>query len=87
MNNVIYFVARVFFSKKDGSQSNSIQAFDSEIKARKRFWAILTTDADNADIDYEMVQIVRSDGSRIDLQICDNREPAPTPDPESEATV
>ena len=87
MNNVTFFVIRVFFLKKDGSQSNSIQAYDSEIKARKRFWAVLTTDADNADIDYEMVQIVRSDGSRIDLQIFDNRETVPTSDPESEATV
>lgn len=67
----MFFVTRVFF--KNGAQSNSIQKFDTETDARKRFYTILATDIDSADIEYEMVQIVREDGTCIASQVFDNR--------------
>ena len=69
------FVNRVFFSKSTGKQSNSIQMFDNEIGARKRFYNILAADIDAEDIEYELVQIVRDDGICIGSQVFDNREP------------
>lgn len=67
------FVIRAFFSKSTGKQSNSIQKFNTEIEARKRFYNILAADIDGADIDYELVQIVREDGVCIASQVFDNR--------------
>ena len=67
------FVNRVFFSKSTGKQSNSIQKFDNEIEARKRFYNILAADIDEDDIEFELVQIVRDDGICIGSQVFDNR--------------
>lgn len=69
----MYFVTRVFFSKSTGKQSNSIQKYDEEIQARKRFYAILTADIDGEDIDFELVQIVKENGICIASQVFDNR--------------
>lgn len=68
----MWFVTRVFF-KQDGTQSNSIQAFDNEVAARKRFYTVVAADIDNANYTYEMVQIVRDDGTCIASQVFDNR--------------
>ena len=67
------FVNRVFFSKSTGKQSNSIQAFNEEVAAKKRFYSILAADIDAEDIEYEMVQIVREDGICVASQVFDNR--------------
>ena len=69
----MFFVTRVFFSKSTGKQSNSIQAFDTEIAAKKRFYNILAADIDAADIEYELVQLVREDGICVASQVFDNR--------------
>lgn len=69
----MYFVTRVFFSKSTGKQSHSIQKYDEEIQARKRFYAILTADIDGEDIDFELVQIVKENGICIASQVFDNR--------------
>lgn len=70
---MMYFVVRVFFSKSTGKQSNSVQKFDTEIEARKRFYSILAADIDGEDIDFELVQIVKEDGICIASQAIDNR--------------
>ena len=67
----MWFVTRVFFT--GGEQRNSIQSFDSEIAARKRFYTVLASDIDNANYEYELVQIVRDDGVCIASQVFDNR--------------
>ena len=67
----MYFVVRVFF--KDGKQSNSIEMRETEIDARKRYYTILATDIDSETIEYELVQIVREDGTCIASQVFDNR--------------
>lgn len=72
----MYFVTRVFFSKSTGKQSNSIQMFTAETAAYKRYYNILAADIDGADIDYELVQIVREDGITLASQVFDNREGA-----------
>lgn len=69
----MYFVFR-FFIKVSGEESHSEQRFDTEIAARKRFYNVLAADIDNADIAYEIVQIVREDGIAIASQVFDNRE-------------
>lgn len=72
----MFFVARVFFSKSTGKQSNSIQMYADEVAAYKRYYNILAADIDGADIDYELVQIVREDGIVLASQVFDNREGA-----------
>ena len=69
----MFFVTRVFFSAPEGQQSNSIQKFDTDIEAKKRFYSILASDIDKGTIQYEMVQIVREDGICIASQVFDNR--------------
>lgn len=68
-----YFVMRVFFSKETGKQSNSIQKFDDDTQAFKRYYNILAADIDSCDIDFELVQIVRQDGVILATQTFDNR--------------
>ena len=69
----MYFVTRVFFSKSTGKQSNSIQKYDEEIQARKRFYSILAADIDGEDIGFELMQIVKENGVCIASQTLDNR--------------
>lgn len=69
-----YFVMRVFFAASDGKQSNSIQAYETEIDARKRFYSVLASDIGSANIMYELVQIVRNDGICIASEVFDYRE-------------
>ncbi len=66
-----YFVTRVFF--RNGEQSNSIQKYEDETAARKRFYTIIATDIDSENIQYELVQIVRDDGICIASMPIDNR--------------
>ena len=68
----MYFVFRVFFDQS-GTQSNSIQKFDTLIQAQKRFWNILAADADSANIQYELVHIVDGVGNCYATQVFDNR--------------
>lgn len=68
----MYFVFR-FLIKTNAEESHSEQRYDTEIAARKRFYNILAADIDNADIAYELVQIVREDGIVIESQVFDNR--------------
>ena len=68
----MYFVFR-FLIKTNAEESHSEQRFGTEIAARKRYYNILAADIDNADIAYELVQIVREDGIVIASQVFDNR--------------
>ena len=68
----MWFVIRVFF--KNGQQSNSIQAFDTEVAAQKRYYSICATDVDDATMEYELVQIIRADGVCLASNIFDHRE-------------
>lgn len=69
-----FFVMRVFFAASDGKQSNSIQAYENEVDARKRFYSILASDIGSANIKYELVQIIRNDGICIASEVFDYRE-------------
>ena len=68
---MMIFVTRVFFS--GGKQSNSIEAFDQETQAKKRWHSIIAADIDKDSVQYELVQIVREDGICIASEIIDNR--------------
>lgn len=68
---MMIFVTRVFFS--GGKQSNSIEAFDQETQAKKRWHSIIAADIDKDGVQYELVQIVREDGICIASEIIDNR--------------
>ena len=70
----MYFVTRVFFSN-DGKQSNSIEMFDNDTAAKKRWHSIIASDIDKQTISYELVQIVREDGICVASEIIDNRVP------------
>lgn len=67
----MWFVIRVFF--KNGQQSNSIQAFETEVAAQKRFYSISATDVDDEAMEYELVQIIRADGVCVASNIFDHR--------------
>lgn len=69
----MFFVMRVNFDQT-GKQANSIQKFDDEVQARKRYYNILAADIDNGNYQFELVQIVRDDGICIASQVFDNRE-------------
>ena len=68
---MMIFVTRVVFS--DGKQSNSIEAFDQETQAKKRWHSIIAADIDKDGVQYELVQTVREDGICIASEIIDNR--------------
>lgn len=74
------FVHRVNINK-EGQQANSIQRFDDETSARKRYYNILAADIDNDNYQYEMVLIVREDGIVMESQVFDNQT---EPEPEQE---
>ncbi len=69
----MYFVSRVLFKASDGSKSNSIQDYEDEISARKRYYSILASDIGSDNILYELTQIVREDGICIASQVFDYR--------------
>ena len=69
----MFFVTRVFFAKATGQQSNSIQKYDDEVSAWKRFYSILASDIDSDNYSYELVQIVNEFGGVIASHYFDNR--------------
>lgn len=72
---MLYFVTRYIIPMDGGNDSHSEEKFDSDLKARKRFYSILATDIDKQTIAYELVQIVREDGICVASQVFDNRVP------------
>lgn len=68
----MWFVTRVNINAQ-GVQGNSIQKFDNETAAYKRYYNILAADIDSEQYVYEMVQIVREDGICVASQVFDNR--------------
>jgi len=72
---MLYFVVRYIIPMDGGNDSHSEEKFDSDLKARKRFYSILAADIDKATIAYELVQIVREDGICVASQVFDNRIP------------
>lgn len=72
----MYFVPRVIIST-GGVQTQSIQRYDDEIQARKRFYSIVAGDIDKEDVLFEMVQVVRDNGLCIACEVIDNRGPEP----------
>lgn len=77
----MYIVTRFNINSETGVEQHSAQRYDEEVAAKKRFYSILATDIDNANLSYEMAQVVRDDGIAILSQVFDNR---PAPEPESE---
>ena len=69
---MMYFVTRVFFDQT-GKQSNGIQMFTDLTQAKKRFYSILAADIDQAQYQYELVQIVDENGLTLATQTFDNR--------------
>lgn len=72
---MLYFVTRYIIPIDGGNDSHSEEKFDSDLKARKRFYSILAADIDKATIAYELVQIIREDGICVASQVFDNRVP------------
>ena len=69
----MYFVFRVMINTSD-TQSNSVQKYDDEKAAYKRFYSILGADIDSATVKLEIVQIVKDNGITIASEVIDNRE-------------
>ena len=69
-----FFVVRVNFDTT-GKQNNSIQKYDDETAAFKRYYNVLAADIDSENYVYELVQIVRDDGIVVASQVFDNRNP------------
>ena len=63
---MLFYIVLRFFISKAGQESHSEQRFDDEIQARKRYYNILAADIDSHNLQYEIVQVIRStDGSTI----------------------
>lgn len=77
---MMYIVTR-FNINQQGTESHSQQRYDDDIAAMKRYYTVLATDIDNNNYQYELVQVVRSDGVTIASQVFDN--PLPEPEPEN----
>ena len=69
---MLYFVTR-YIIPFEGNDSHSEEKFDSDLKARKRYYSILAADIDKTTLAYELVQIVREDGVCVASQVFDNR--------------
>ena len=64
---MLFYIVLRFFINKAGTESHSEQRFDDEIQARKRYYNILSADIDSNNLQYELVQVIRStDGSTIE---------------------
>lgn len=70
----IYIVTR-YIIPVTGNDSRSQERFDNLTAARKRWHTVVASDIDNANIHWEMVQIVRGDGICLASEIFDNRVP------------
>lgn len=71
----IYIVTR-YIIPVTGNDSRSQERFNDITQARKRWHTIVATDLDNANIAWEMIQIVRGvDGICMASEIIDNRVP------------
>lgn len=68
----IYIVTR-YIIPVTGNDTRSQERFDNLTAARKRWHTVVASDIDNANIAWEMVQIVRGDGICIENEIFDNR--------------
>lgn len=73
----MYLIVR-FNINQSGAEAHSIQKYDDETSAMKRFYTLLASDIDSENYIYEMVQAVREDGIVIASQVFDNRtQPEP----------
>ena len=82
---MLFYIVLRFFISKAGQESHSEQRFDDEIQARKRYYNILAADIDSQNLQYELVQVIRStDGSTISgcNQVFDFSTPEPEPSAE-----
>ena len=62
----MFYIVLRFFINKEGQVSHSEQRFDDEVQARKRYHNIIAADIDSNNLQYELVQVIRStDGSTI----------------------
>lgn len=63
---MLFYIVLRYFINKAGEESHSEQRFNDEIQARKRYYNILAADIDSQNLQYEIVQVIRStDGSTI----------------------
>lgn len=67
-----FFVVRVNITTT-GTQNNSIQKYEDETAAYKRYYNILAADIDSDNYLFELVQVVRDDGIVLASQVFDNR--------------
>lgn len=67
-----FFVFRVNITTT-GTQNNSIQKYEDETAAYKRYYNILAADIDSDNYLFELVQVVRDDGIVLASQVFDNR--------------
>ena len=82
---MLFYIVLRFFISKAGQESHSEQRFDDEIQARKRYYNILAADIDSQNLQYEIVQVIRStDGTALTSQVFDFSEPEPEPEPSAE---
>lgn len=78
-NNPMYFVVR-YNLVEGGTESHSIQMFDTEIQAKKRFHNILAADIDKTDLLYELVTILDNRGLIVASEVFDYRPVEVLPD-------
>lgn len=68
---MMYIVTR-FNINQQGTEAHSQQRYDDDVAAMKRYYTLLASDIDNNNYQYELVQVVRSDGVAIASQVFQN---------------
>lgn len=79
----MFYIVLRYNITKSGTEAHSEQKFDDETAALKRYYNILAADIDSENLQYELVQVIRSeDGGTIMNQVFDFSEPEPEPEQE-----
>ena len=79
---VFYTVIRKFL--QNGTETHSVQDFEDQTQAVKRYFNILGADVGEDDKPYVACYVITSEGLMIEGRVFDER-PAPEPEPEPEA--
>lgn len=66
-----FVVVRIFF--KGDAETHSVQFFDTYAEAQKRFYSVIASDLQNAEITYQACYIVNAQGLMIDCKVFDRR--------------
>lgn len=79
---MFYTVVRIFY--KGEAETHSVEHKASLLEAQQRYFNIIASDLQNAEVTYNAAYIISSTGTMLEGRVFDRR-PTPEPEPEEEA--